>query len=120
VPEIRSNVCLRLSSQTAPEYHRKGHVMHLFLVFLLGCAAGVVFSVQYKVAGLVGSILCAWTFIAFSSAFNQSERGFLDTALSAVVVAAALQFGYVAGLIFQTVWASRATKSDTDPAMTRR
>lgn len=94
--------------------------MHLFLVFLIGSAAGLVFSLQYKVVALAGAILCAWGLIAFSSAINQSDRGFLDTVLSATVVAAALQFGYVAGLIFQTIWASRATKSDTDAAMTRR
>ena len=94
--------------------------MHLFLIFLIGSAAGLVFSVQYRVIALAGGTFCAWGLIAVSNTINQSERGFLDTALSAVVVAAALQFGYVAGLIFQTVWASRATKTDTDPAMTRR
>jgi hypothetical protein len=101
--------------------------MHLFLVFLIGLAAGLVFSVRYRVVALAGGILCAWGLIAFSSTISQSGRGFLDTVLSAAVVAVALQFGYMAGLVFQTIWESRATKSDTEStksdtqtSMTRR
>jgi hypothetical protein len=99
--------------------------MHLFLVFLVGFAAGLVFSVQYRVVALAGGILCAWGLIAFSSTITQSERGLLDTLFSAAVVAVALQFGYVAGLVFQTILASRATKSDTtksdtESSLTRR
>jgi hypothetical protein len=94
--------------------------MDLFLVFLIGSAAGLVFSVQYRVIALAGGTLCAWGLIAVGSTINQSERGFLDTVLSAAVVAAALQFGYVAGLVFQTIWARRAAKSDTDSSMPRR
>jgi hypothetical protein len=94
--------------------------MHLFLVFLIGFAAGLVFSVQYRVVALAGGILCAWGLIALSSTISEAERGILDTVFSAAVVAVALQVGYLAGLIFQAIWASRATKSDTESSMTRR
>jgi hypothetical protein len=94
--------------------------MHLFLVFLVGFAAGLVFSVQYRVVALAGGILCAWGLIAVSGTISHSGRELLDIVFSAAVVAVALQFGYVAGLVFQTIWASRATKSDTESSLTRR
>jgi hypothetical protein len=94
--------------------------MHLFLVFLIGFAAGLVFSVRYRVVALAGGILCAWGLIAVSGMISHSGREFLDMVFSAAVVAVALQFGYVAGLVFQTIWASRATKSDTESSLTRR
>ena len=92
-------------------------MLHLLLVFLIGFAAGVLLSVQQKVAVLIFFIFCACGLVVVSTA----TRGLAEVALSLLIVTIAMQVGYMAGLFLQAIWPTgRATKNDTDPAITRR
>ena len=95
--------------------------MHLFFLTLIGATAGLVISVRCKVFVLICSIFCAWGLIAVGSAMGQVETGFAEFALSALIVAVALQFGYVAGVVIQAFWTPNPkTTGVSKPAITRR